>query len=114
MRDVPHRRGLLPCRDVLLVGGRAQAPVRSRTCLICRMALSSNGGAWNRTAGLDQSVSAMGAPINAVALSTAPGRLTLNVEPGPGIAEAHIRPSCASIIERQIDSPMPMPSALVV
>src|ERR1700751_3753578 len=44
-------------------------------------------------AGPDQSVSATDAPINAVPLSRAPGRLTLNVEPGPGIAEAHIRPS---------------------
>ena len=47
-RDVAHRSDLLPCRDVLLVR-RAQAQVRSWTCLICRMTVSSNGGAWSRT-----------------------------------------------------------------
>ena len=34
--------------------------------------------------------------------------------PGAAVSEAHIRPPCASTIERQIDSPMPMPPGLVV
>ena len=34
--------------------------------------------------------------------------------PGPALAEAQIRPPWASMMERQIERPMPMPFALVV
>ena len=42
------------------------------------------------------------------------GRLNLKTAPRGSFAPAHIRPPCASTIERQIDSPMPMPLDLVV
>src|SRR5262249_5309981 len=38
----------------------------------------------------------------------------LNVVPGPLLRAAHTRPPCASIMDRQIDSPMPIPFGLVV
>src|SRR6266851_7914318 len=47
-------------------------------------------------------------------VSPCPGRLNRNVAPWGMFAVAHIRPPCASMIERQIDSPMPMPPGLVV
>src|SRR6266568_759269 len=46
--------------------------------------------------------------------SPGPGRLNRKVAPWGTFAVAHIRPPCASMIERQIDSPMPMPPGLVV
>ncbi len=42
------------------------------------------------------------------------GRVNCTVAPGPAVREAHIRPPCASTIDRQIESPMPMPPGLVV
>src|SRR5215472_16442469 len=38
----------------------------------------------------------------------------LNVVPGPLLRAAHTRPPCASIMDRQIDSPIPIPLGLVV
>jgi hypothetical protein len=37
-----------------------------------------------------------------------------NVAPAFALRVAHIRPPWASMIEREIDSPIPMPSGLVV
>jgi hypothetical protein len=37
-----------------------------------------------------------------------------NVAPGPTFCEAHSFPPCASMIERQIESPIPSPLGLVV
>src|SRR5262249_8915267 len=37
-----------------------------------------------------------------------------NVMPGPALGVAHTRPQCAWMIERTMDSPLPMPSVLVV
>src|SRR6202795_140375 len=42
------------------------------------------------------------------------GRLNRKTAPWGTFAVAHIRPPCASMIERQIDSPMPLPLDLVV
>jgi hypothetical protein len=33
---------------------------------------------------------------------------------GPALEEAHTRPPCAWMIDRQIESPMPKPSGFVV
>ena len=38
-----------------------------------------------------------------------PGKLTWSVTPQGSLAVAQIRPSCASMIERQMESPIPMP-----
>src|SRR5437773_9228644 len=42
------------------------------------------------------------------------GKLTWNVEPLPSFASAHSRPPCADTIDREIASPNPRPSVLVV
>jgi hypothetical protein len=42
------------------------------------------------------------------------GSVNANVAPGPALDDAHIRPPCASMIERQIDNPIPIPLGLVV
>ena len=42
------------------------------------------------------------------------GRLNRKTAPRGSFAEAHSCPSCASMIERQIESPIPMPLDLVV
>jgi choline dehydrogenase-like flavoprotein len=42
------------------------------------------------------------------------GRLNSKIAPRGTFAFAHSRPPCASMIERQIASPMPMPPDLVV
>ena len=42
------------------------------------------------------------------------GRVNWNTAPRGSFADAHNRPPCASMIERQIDSPMPRPPGLVV
>ena len=42
------------------------------------------------------------------------GSVNENVAPGPALDDAHIRPPCASMMERQIDNPMPIPFGLVV
>ena len=42
-----------------------------------------------------------------------PGKLTWRVTPQGSLAVAQIRPSCASMIERQIESPIPMPVGFV-
>jgi len=42
-----------------------------------------------------------------------PGKLTWSVTPQGSLAVAQIRPSCASMIERQIESPIPMPVGFV-
>src|SRR5216684_4075630 len=55
-----------------------------------------------------------GGPVAYDELSRCPGRLNRKVAPWGMFAVAHIRPPCASMIERQIDSPMPMPPGLVV
>ena len=43
-----------------------------------------------------------------------PGRAKWKVAPWSAFGVAHSRPPCASMIERLIDSPMPMPPGLVV
>ena len=48
------------------------------------------------------------------AISQCVGRVNWKVAPWGTFAVAHTRPPCASMIERQIDSPMPMPLGLVV
>ena len=40
--------------------------------------------------------------------------MNVNVAPGPTLDDAHIRPPCASMMERQIDNPIPIPLGLVV
>ena len=40
------------------------------------------------------------------------GRANWNVAPRSALRETHTRPRCASTIERQIDSPIPIPSDL--
>ena len=42
------------------------------------------------------------------------GRVNWNTAPRGSFADAHNRPPCASMIERQIARPMPRPSGLVV
>ena len=42
------------------------------------------------------------------------GNVNSNVLPAPELRLAHMRPPCCSMIDRQIDSPMPMPWDLVV
>ena len=42
------------------------------------------------------------------------GAVNRKVAPRGRLALAHIRPPCASTIERQIDSPIPIPSGFVV
>src|SRR5207342_264573 len=42
------------------------------------------------------------------------GTVNWKVAPAPSLQDAHSRPPCPSTIERQIDRPMPIPSALVV
>jgi hypothetical protein len=42
------------------------------------------------------------------------GRLNRKIAPHGTFGIVHMRPPCASIIERQIDSPIPMPPDLVV
>jgi hypothetical protein len=42
------------------------------------------------------------------------GRVNWKLAPRGTVAAAHTRPPCASMIERQIDSPMPIPPGLVV
>jgi len=48
------------------------------------------------------------------AFSRAGGTVNANVAPGPALDDAHIRPPCASMMEREIDNPMPIPLVLVV
>src|SRR5258708_6406883 len=48
------------------------------------------------------------------ASSSCEGRTNWTVVPGPSLGEIDRRPSCASTIERQIESPIPMPLDLVV
>ena len=43
-----------------------------------------------------------------------PGRVNWKIAPRGEFGTVHRRPACASTIERQMTSPMPMPSALVV
>src|SRR5262249_13256492 len=52
-------------------------------------------------------------PAHAV-FSAWDGRAMRKVAPGPSLDVAHIRPPCASTIERQIERPMPMPPSRVV
>ena len=42
------------------------------------------------------------------------GTVNWKVTPAPSLQEAHSRPPCPSTIERQIERPIPIPSALVV
>src|SRR5260370_15416838 len=42
------------------------------------------------------------------------GRVNWNTAPRGSFAVAHSRPPCALMIDRQIDSPMPIPPAFVV
>jgi hypothetical protein len=51
---------------------------------------------------------------NHAALSACVGNANLKMAPRGSFAVAHMRPSCASMIERQIDSPIPKPPDLVV
>jgi len=46
--------------------------------------------------------------------SRAGGTVNANVAPGPALGDAQIRPPCASMMERQIDNPIPIPLGLVV
>src|SRR5262252_2786556 len=54
--------------------------------------------------------------MDAAALSTvlAASRVNWNTASRGALLVTHKRPLCASVIERQIDSPMPIPSVLVV
>jgi hypothetical protein len=53
-------------------------------------------------------------PVTVPALSERVGIVKLKIAPRGWLAVTHKRPPCASMIERQIDSPMPKPSAFVV